>query len=77
MTLDMMNVSTTEQVYNFIQAHVQQWGHAPSQREIAKACFLAQSSVRHQLKKLESQGRIELKHRTARGVRLASQSPGY
>lgn len=49
---------TTEQVYNFIRDYIHQYGIAPSQHEIALACYLGESTVLRYLDRLEAQGRI-------------------
>ena len=51
--------STSDLIYEFIQAYYKEHGLYPTQREIAKGCHLAHSSVYYQLNRLEAQGRIE------------------
>ena len=48
-----------DDVYDFIRAYDDTHGMPPSQREIAKGCFIAQSSVTHYLDLLAVQGRID------------------
>lgn len=59
---------TTELVFGFIDEFIQQKGHAPSQREIARGCYLAQSSVRYHLAKLQAEGRINYDRGKARAL---------
>lgn len=67
------NVNTTELVFNFIAAFHQQHGHAPSQREIAKGCWMSQTTVRYHLRKLHEEGRIIYRAGTMRGLGLADK----
>jgi DNA-binding MarR family transcriptional regulator len=53
--------TTSDLIYQFILAFYEQQGVYPTQREIAKGCHLAHSSVYYQLNRLEAQGRIERK----------------
>lgn len=50
---------TADQIYEFILTFYEKYGLYPTQREIAKGCHLAHSSVYYQLNRLEAQGRIE------------------
>ena len=50
---------TADLIYEFILAFHAKRGLYPTQREIAKGCNLAPSSVYYQLNRLEAQGRIE------------------
>lgn len=61
---------TTDLVYGFIQDFIRQKGHAPSQREIARGCYLAQSSVRYHLAKLQAEGRISYNRGKARALSI-------
>ena len=51
--------TTADSIYEFIKTYYAQHGLYPTQREIAKGCHLAHSSVYYQLNRLEAQGRIE------------------
>jgi SOS-response transcriptional repressor LexA len=62
---------TTELVFGFIDEFIQQKGHAPSQREIARGCYLAQSSVRYHLAKLQAEGRINYDRGKARALSVS------
>ena len=66
----MMNVPVTEQVYAFICAYQREHGYPPTQREIAKNCYLAHSSVGYHLDRLEDEGRILREPGRARGITL-------
>ncbi|MFO7321305.1 MAG: winged helix-turn-helix transcriptional regulator [Chloroflexota bacterium] len=50
--------TTTELVYAFVRQYIEEHSHAPSFREIGRACYLSESTVRYHLKKLRDQGRI-------------------
>lgn len=68
----MLQVSTQDLVFSYISTFIQQHGHAPSQREIARGCYLAQSSVRYHLAKLKAEGKISYKHGQARSLVIRS-----
>lgn len=62
---------TTEQVFNFIRDYIHQYGGlAPSQREIALACYLGESTVLRYLDRLEAKGRIIRHLGKARSITL-------
>lgn len=63
-----MDNDLTEQIYTFICAYVDQHGYPPSQREIAKACYVSRTGVVQYLKKLVAEGRITREPRQARGI---------
>ena len=67
---NVMNTDTTEAVYHFIVAYIQEHGISPSQREIAEGCYLVRSSVLRHLDKLEAWGRIIRDPNKARSIRL-------
>ncbi|MFO7320308.1 MAG: winged helix-turn-helix transcriptional regulator [Chloroflexota bacterium] len=66
----MMSSDTTDLVFSFITTFIQKNGHAPSQREIARGCYLAQSSVRYHLAKLKAEGRISYDRGKARALTI-------
>lgn len=66
----MMSSDTTSLVFSYISTFIQQHGHAPSQREIARGCYLAQSSVRYHLAKLKADGRISYDPGKARNLTI-------
>ncbi len=55
---------TTEAVYQFIRQYFKEHGLSPSQRDIAKGCYISQSTVGRHLDILEAHGWI----RRANGV---------
>lgn len=61
---------TTRDVYTFLWNYVQKHGFVPTQQEIAKECYLAQSGVSRHLDKLARWGWIEREEGKARGARL-------
>lgn len=61
---------TRADIYLYIERYVRERGYAPSQREIARACYLAQSTVRYHLRVLAAQGKIEIERGKYRGIRL-------
>jgi DNA-binding MarR family transcriptional regulator len=65
-----MHQQTTTSVYVFIWKYNQEHGFPPTQREIADACYLAQSSVSRHLDKLAKWGWISREDGKARGLRL-------
>jgi DNA-binding MarR family transcriptional regulator len=65
-----MHQQTTIAVYNFLWNYHLEHGFAPTQREIAKACYMAQSAVSRHLDKLTLWGWIEREDGKARGLRL-------
>lgn len=65
-----MQTATTEAVFTFIEQYIAQEGIAPSQREIAEACYLAPSAVLRHLDRLEAWGRIVRLPNKARSIRL-------
>jgi DNA-binding MarR family transcriptional regulator len=65
-----MRQQTTIAVYVFLWNYHLEHGFAPTQREIAAACFVGQSSVSRYLDKLTMWGWIEREDGKARGLRL-------
>ena len=65
-----MSQDTTEQVYAFIRDYMAVHGRSPSQREIARGCFIAKSSVIRYLRRLVAKGKIILIPDTQRNIRL-------
>lgn len=61
----------TESVLRYIRRYYQQYGQAPSRREIARGCAISSTSiVTYHLTKLEHAGLIEVRRNVARGIRL-------
>jgi DNA-binding MarR family transcriptional regulator len=66
-----MQNETTEAVYHFIVTYMEAHdGLAPSQREIAEACYIARSAVIRHIDRLEAWGRIIRDLNKARSIRL-------
>lgn len=65
-----MRQQTTIAVYIFLWNYHLEHGFVPTQREIAEACFLAQSAVSRHLDKLTMWGWIDREDGKARGLRL-------
>ncbi len=59
-----------EDVYTFICKYIEEHGFAPSQREIATACYLCRPSVVRYLDRLEAERRISREPGKARSIRL-------
>jgi SOS-response transcriptional repressor LexA len=62
--------ASSEIVYDYIQHYLDEYGFAPSIRDIALACQLGTTTVVHNLNKLEARGWISRQPRAARGLRL-------
>ncbi len=65
-----MATGVTLQVYQFIKDYIKDHTHPPTIREIADGCYLASSSVVHQLDRLEGEGKIFREPHKARGITL-------
>ena len=65
-----MGNQTTEDIYAFIERYIEEYGIPPSQRDIAKGCYLANSAVIRHLDRLEAWGRIQRIPGKSRGIRL-------
>lgn len=65
-----MRRETTEAIFAFIQQYIANEGIAPSQREIAEACYLAPSAVLRHLDRLEAWGWIIRQPSKARSIRI-------
>lgn len=59
-----------QKVYDYIIAHFEDAGFAPSQREIAEACGIAKGTVTNALWRLEARRLIDITPGKARGIRL-------
>lgn len=65
-----MKNRTKEKVYSFILKYVKIYGYAPSIREIAEGIGLkSTSSVHSHLKKLQEEGKIEIRGNSPRAIR--------
>lgn len=64
--------TSEERVYNFIVDFIKNNGFPPSVREISAGCGLkSTSTVYDYLEVLEMVGKIEIKRKTTRGIRVA------
>ncbi|MEZ4672581.1 MAG: MarR family transcriptional regulator [Anaerolineae bacterium] len=61
---------TTRDVYQFLWKYFQEHGFAPTQQEIARECYLAQSSVSRHLDKLARWGWLEREGGRSRALHL-------
>lgn len=68
----MANPETLEVVFDFITDYIQREGISPSQREIARGCFITPPTVLRYLDLLEAQNRIHRVRGVARGIHLVS-----
>lgn len=57
-----------ESVYDFVDKYIQEHHYAPSQREIAAACYLGKTTVVRCLDRLEARGLIARDPGRARGI---------
>ncbi len=60
------------QVYDFIQAYIDEHGFAPTQREIALGCYMSKTNIIRYLDRLEMQGRIIRIPGQPRSIRLVA-----
>lgn len=60
----------TETVYEFLREYLAAHGYAPSQREIADACFISQTAVTRYLDRLRAARRIWSAPGKPRSIRL-------
>jgi repressor LexA len=65
-----MQRETTETVYNFICAYVEQHSYPPTIRAIASGCYINVSTVLRHLDRLETWGWISREPGVARGIRV-------
>ena len=61
---------TTDPIVRFIRSYIAARGFPPTQREIAKACYLSLSAANRRILMLAAQGHIDYTPRQARGVGL-------
>lgn len=60
----------TERIYRYIEAYIEEHQYAPTVREMARACDIAQSTVVYHLEVLEQAGRLRRSRYKSRGLRL-------
>lgn len=60
----------TERVYEFIRAYFDEYGFAPSLRDIGEGCYLSPSNVVRYLDRLEARGLISRELRKPRSIAL-------
>lgn len=66
-----LGIERREQIYQFIVKYINDKGYSPSVREISSAVGLKSSSNVHlHLMKLEEEGRIEMKPRCSRTIKV-------
>lgn len=66
-----MENRTKEKIYNFILKYIEECGYAPSVRDICKGVGLkSTSSVHSQLRKLEEEGKIEIRGNSPRAIKI-------
>ena len=66
-----LGIERREQIYQFIVKYINDKGYSPSVREISSAVGLKSSSSIHaHLMKLEEEGRIEMKPRCPRTIKV-------
>lgn len=59
---------TRDAILRFVTRYTDYHNAPPTQREIARACYLAQSTVRYHLSVLQAQGRLDYRRGKARGL---------
>ena len=65
-----MAQSVTKDVYTFLRQYAEEYGYPPSQREIAKACYMSRAGVIRHLDRLEYLGCIRRQPALARGITI-------
>jgi SOS-response transcriptional repressor LexA len=69
-----MDDQNIQEVYDFIRDYITENGVSPSQREIAKNCYLNQATVGKLLAVLEARGLITRLPGCARSISLTTSS---
>lgn len=62
--------ASTELVYSFVRRYIRANGFSPSYREIGRACYLSEATVRYHLNKLKVQGRLTFETGKSRTITL-------
>lgn len=65
-----MNQGTTFDIYKYIEKYILENGYAPTYREIGVANEIGLYAVREHLRKLESIGKIQMKPKSPRAIKL-------
>lgn len=66
-----MASDTRQKIYDYLIRYIKKCGYAPSVREIAEGVGLkSTSSVYCQLRKLEEEGKIEMRGNSPRAIKL-------
>ena len=68
-----MNEDIAQQIYIFIRDYIEDRGHSPSQREIAKGCYVALGTVSKHLSILQARGLIDYEPHQPRSISLSKQ----
>ena len=66
--------TTADLIYAYLEKYIHEYGHPPTQEQIAKACHLSKTSVARGMDKLEAEGVIEREPRTYRSLRLRERA---
>lgn len=66
--------TTGRMVLDFIRAYVSEHGHAPSQRQIMRACYMGHGTVRYHIARLEQRGLIRHQRNVTRGIELVERN---
>lgn len=68
--LEEHGIELRERMYSFIVKYISENGYAPTVREIGQAVDVAVSRVKHHLMKLEIEGRIKVKDKSPRAIKV-------
>ena len=65
-----MNQGTTFDIYKYIEKYILENGYAPTYREISEASGIRISEIQNHLWKLERIGKIQVKPKSPRAIKL-------
>lgn len=65
-----MNQGTTFDIYQYIEKYILENSYAPTYREISAASRISISEIQNHLWKLERIGKIQMKPKSPRAIRL-------
>lgn len=68
--LEEHGIELRERMYEFIIKYILENGYAPTIREIGQTVDLSSSRVKHHLMKLEIEGRIKVKDKSPRAIKV-------